>query len=183
MSEMVTTYNPWYHIFKYTYNLNKRLVYATYNKIQSVLPYKPDWQMVVALFEDSLSHVTHFIGPRIGVHTVKITPTECACDEPKIVQQQAKFSCEFHITQDDADAIEENEDEENDTATLMSVHLDTFLDKRYEWYSKTQAELPRGIRQLVLFLMDLLSVPFNTLMFLSKNANMWLQDMIKHAQA
>ena len=49
-----------------------------------------------------------------------------------------RFSCEFHITQDDGDSEDEDySDEEFDAEdaedTLMSVHLDTFLEKRYEY--------------------------------------------------
>ena len=53
-----------------------------------------------------------------------------------------RFSCEFHITQDDGDNEDDYSDEEFDAedaneedlnaSTLMSVHLDTFLEKRYE---------------------------------------------------
>ena len=50
-----------------------------------------------------------------------------------------RFSCEFHITQDDGDSDDEySDDEYNDedaneeASTLMSVHLDTFLEKRYK---------------------------------------------------
>ena len=51
-----------------------------------------------------------------------------------------RFSCEFHITQDDGDSEDDDysdeefdaEDANEDASTLMSVHLDTFLEKRYE---------------------------------------------------
>ena len=100
---------------------------------------------------------------------------------------QTKFSCEFHITQDDAedatDGPDDEDDEDLDTSTLMSVHLDTFLDQRYEWYSKVLEQLPRVIQQLVHCLMDLLDVPFNTLMFLSRDATSWLRQMVLHANS
>ena len=51
-----------------------------------------------------------------------------------------RFSCEFHITQDDGDSEddddysdEEFDEEEDANDTLMSVHLDTFLEKRYQF--------------------------------------------------
>ena len=49
-----------------------------------------------------------------------------------------RFSCEFHITQDDGDSEDDDySDEEFDAEdandTLMSVHLDTFLEKRYQF--------------------------------------------------
>ena len=50
-----------------------------------------------------------------------------------------RFSCEFHITQDDGDSEDEDysgdefDVEDANEDTLMSVHLDTFLEKRYEY--------------------------------------------------
>ena len=183
MMEFMTTYNPWWHIFLMNVRVSKQVVKLTYDKIHSVFPQLPDGEVLKHIGETTFGHLLYFVAPMFGVQTEKVTPTDCACDEPKIIQEQAKFSCEFHITQDDASEAFESPDDlaEYDTETLMSIHLDTFLDQRYEWYSKRMEQLPGCIRKLVYHLMSLLSVPFNTLMFLAKNSDMWLQDMIKHA--
>merc|ERR1740129_1970183 len=73
------------------------------------------------------------LGPRVfGIKTTKVLPT---VGDDENIQKKARFSCEFHITQDDGDSedddySDEEFDEEDASDTLMSVHLDTFLEKR-----------------------------------------------------
>ena len=105
-----------------------------------------------------------------------------------------RFSCEFHITQDDPydededsdddyeDYDEEDDEDELQTSTLMSVHLDTFLDKRYEWYHMRRDQLPKPIRYVVGWLMDLLGIHYHCLMFWLKNHNEVLENLINVAR-
>ena len=181
-------YNPGFLLFKHCLISSVKLGMFTVNKVQSVTGVQMDWQKLVHVIEDIGGSMAHALAPKLfGMQATKVSASDCACDNVKAIQEQTKFSCEFHITQDDAedatDGPDDEDDEDLDTSTLMSVHLDTFLDQRYEWYSKVLDQLPRVIQQLVHCLMDLLDVPFNTLMFLSRDATSWLRQMVLHANS
>ena len=79
---------------------------------------------------------------------------------------------------------DDNLDGEEDltTATLMSVHLDTFLEKRYKWYHMTKQRLPRVIRLVVELLMDIFSITYHSLMFWAKHGGEIFEDMVIHAR-
>ena len=186
--EVIFNYNPGFYILKKCFYTSIWLSMFAVNKVQSATGVQMDWHKMLHVIEDIGGQIAHLLAPKLfGLQATKVSASDCACDSVKAIQEQTKFSCEFHITQDDAedttDGADDDDDEELDTSTLMSVHLDTFLDQRYEWYSRVLEQLPRVIQKLVHCLMELLNVPFNTLMFLSKNADSWLRDMVLHANS
>lgn len=188
MSEIFFDYNPGYLIPLKCAVTSLRFWIWSVTKVQSAVGVELDWHKMLHMVEDVGGKMAHLLGPKVfGMQATKVSFSDCACDDTKAIQEQTKFSCEFHITRDDADDHEEvpDDDDELDTSTLMSVHLDTFLDQRYEWYSKTLPQLPRVLQRLVLCLMELLNVPFSTLMSLSQQADfrVWLREIVKHPAA
>lgn len=198
MHEVLFDYNPYFHASKYCFNCSKGVMQKGFGVVQRFCPILPDWDIFMHWAEDTVSNVVHVLAPRLlGLKAERVLQTECECDMDKTkIRERNRFQCEFHITQEDLcnrfELQEESEDDmdfdhpsssECNLETLMSVHLDTFLEKRYEWYGRTMNQLPRVIRWVVLVLMDILSIHYNCLLFWARNGGEIWEKMIANARA
>ncbi len=110
-----------------------------------------------------------------------------------------RYQCEFHITQEDLcddhfgpdetdgeydeEAAQlDQEQEESNAHTLMSVHLDTFLEKRYPEIKETVKELPRVARWVFNFYVDVFTIGYNCAMFWYKNGRDFINDAFENAR-